>query len=263
MTTHEDPIRQQFLTRLAELEAWLDGQQIPHAVIGGIAVSAYVDGGAAADFHRPGAYQTWQRTPDIDLLVPRANLLAVQAYADASKAAAFSVKMDTAPSQGYIDFRPNARRSYLTHRELHFPVPTELFTPRKVPFLGQEITTLDPRVLLHTFGTIGGVVRKKDVPRIVGLADAIASGAATSRFSEEQCSLFSRYQVARKRRYPMFIGSKHVWEGVQAALPTKAAGALQHHLSPLAQRMIGEMNRGRSHERPPAPRVIPRRNRGR
>jgi hypothetical protein len=259
----KDQVSQQFLTRLAELEAWLDGQQIPHAIIGGLAVSAYVDGGAAADFDRSGAYQKWQRTPDVDLLVPRANLPAVHAYADASKADPFSVKVDTAPSQGYIDFRPNARRSYLTHRELHFPVPTELFTPRKVPLLGQEITTLDPRVLLHTFGTIGGVVRSKDVPKIVSLAETLASGTATSRFSEEQCSVFSRYQVARKRRYPLFIGSKHVWEGVQAVLPTKATGALQHHLSPLAQRVIGQMNRDRSHEQRPAPRVTPRRDRGR
>lgn len=231
MTVQKDRVSQQFLTRLAELEAWLDGQQIPHAIIGGLAVSAYVDGGAAADFDRSGAYQKWQRTPDVDLLVPRANLPAVQ--------------------------------TYLTHRELHFPVPTELFTPRKAPFLGQEITTLDPRVLLHTFGTIGGVARSKDVPKIVSLAEALASGTATSRFSEEQCSVFSRYQVARKRSYPLFIGSKHVWEGVQAVLPTKATGALQHHLSPLAQRVIGQMNRDRSHEQRPAPQVTPRRDRGR
>ena len=52
---------------------------------------------------------------------------------------------------GYIDFRPDAEYSYLTHRQLRFPVPTALFAPRKASFLGQEITTIDPRTLLHTF----------------------------------------------------------------------------------------------------------------
>jgi hypothetical protein len=130
----------------------------------------------------------------------------VQSYADNLRNSDFPVKVETV--DGYTDFRPDAEYSYLTHRQLRFPVPTALFAPRKASLLGQEITTIDPRTLLHMFGTIGGVIRKKDVPKIVGLADAIKSGKAVSRFSERDCEVFSRYMVARKRQYPAFIATK-------------------------------------------------------
>lgn len=122
-------------------------------------------------------------------------------------------------------------------------MPTALFTPRKATLLGQEITTIDPRTLLHTFGTVGGVIRKKDVPKIVALADAIKSGKATSRFSERDCEVFSRYMIARKRRYPVFIASKRTWEGVLGVLPPKASQAIKHHILPGAQQAIRRLNR--------------------
>lgn len=263
MTREPDQIREQFLDRLMDLDTSMTGLGIPYAIIGSLAVSAYVDGGAAAEFARKHAHHGWQRIPDIDLLVPRSTLSEVQRYAETSKAASFSVKIDSAPAQGYIDYRPNAHHSYLTHRELRFPVPSELFESRRVSFLGCEIPTVDPRVLLHTFGTIGGVIRRKDVPKIVRLADAIAAGVAVSTFSEEQCAVFSRYAIARKRRYPVFIAAKQTWEEAQIVIPTRAVRALEHHLLPVAQRIMGEMNRERPGRPPDPPRPPLRRGRGR
>jgi hypothetical protein len=69
---------------------------------------------------------------------------------------------------------------------------------------GVEITTIDPRVLLHTFGTIGGIIRRKDVPKITALAAALESGAAVSRFSEADCAAFARYTEERDLRYPRY-----------------------------------------------------------
>lgn len=243
MSTDNDQVRARFLTRLAELQNWLRQEDIPYAVVGSIAVSAFVDGGASVDFERPRAYHESQKIPDVDLLVPRQALERVKMYAAESKMSDFPVKVDTVAGECYIDFRPTEKRSYLTHGEISFPVPSSLFAPRQAIFLGQEISTIDPRVLLHTFGTIGGVVRKKDVPKIVSLAGAIRSGAAVSRFTEDQCSIFSRFAIARKRKYPVFIASKQTWEGLLAMLPTRATRVIEHHVSPIAQKVIGKMNK--------------------
>lgn len=230
-----------FLDVLEGLEEWLENERIPYAILGSLAVSAYVDHGRSLDFDRPSAYDQTQRRPDIDLLIPRDCVPRVQSYSDSLLHSDFPVKLETV--DGYIDYRPNAEQSYLTHRQLRFPVPSVLFEPRKASFLGQEITTVDPRTLLHLFGTIGGVIRKKDVPKITGLADAIASGKAVSRFNEQDCAVFSRYMAARKRQYPAFIAAKRTWEGVLDVLPPKAGGMLKHHLLPAAQQAIRYLNR--------------------
>jgi hypothetical protein len=111
-------------------------------------------------------------------------------------------------------------------------------------FLGQEITTVDPRTLLHMFGTVGGVIRKKDVPKIVGLADAIRSGRAVSRVTEPDCEVFSRYGVARKRQYPFYIAAKQAWEGLLSRLSPRANAVIKHRVVPVAQHVMGRLIRG-------------------
>jgi hypothetical protein len=220
---------------------------------------------ASVSFDRPGAYDETQKIPDIDLLVPREHAAKLEQYAERSRNSDFPVKIETV--NGYVDYRPDQPHSYLTHRDLKFPVPTELFSPSKAAFLGQEITTVDPRVLLHSFGTIGGVIRKKDVPKIVSLAEAIGSGKAPSRFTENDCAVFSRYMITRKRRYPVFITGKATWEGLLAALPDRATHAIKHHLTPMAQEAIARMNsrntapKATEQARPRTPR-LPFRDRG-
>jgi hypothetical protein len=66
------------------------------------------------------------------------------------------VAIDASGAACFIDLRPGSEQSYLTHRRLRFPVPSDLFAPQPARLAGVEITTIDPRVLLHTVGTIGG-----------------------------------------------------------------------------------------------------------
>ncbi len=94
-----------------------------------MAASAWIDYGASLNFNRPGARDPAERVPDIDLLVPRASLTAVKPYASVSRRAEFPVSIDTFWSECWIDFRPGAERSYLTHRRVRLPVRTELFSP--------------------------------------------------------------------------------------------------------------------------------------
>jgi hypothetical protein len=238
MTAGQDGVREAFLGSLARLETWLKDEVVPHVIIGSLAVSAYVDQGASADFDRPHARDEAERMPDIDLLVPRDSLPRVKAYAEMLRHSDRPVKVDTFASEWDVDFRPDADTSYLTHRKLRFPVSTELFAPRRAVFLGQEITTVDPRTLLHLFGTVGGVIRKKDVAKIEALAGAIGSGRAVSGFGEQDCDVFSRYAVARKRQYPIYITAKQAWEGAVTALPPQAQAAIKRHIVPPAQQIM-------------------------
>lgn len=72
---------------------------------------------------------------------------------------------------------------------------------------------------------------------------SIGSGRAVSRHTEQDCEVFNRFMLARKRQAPMFIAAKTSWEGVLDVVPPKVAGTLKQGLSPTAQRVMGQMNR--------------------
>ena len=237
----------QFLDKLANLEQRLEDKQVPYALFGSLAASAYIDQGQSLDFNRPHAHEPTERVPDIDLLVPRASLERIKPYIDDVRHSDFPVKIDTFWAESWIDLRPDAEYSYLTHREVRLPVRTELFSPCKARLLGQEITTLDPRTLLGLYGTVG-VLRKQDVPRITGLIKAIASGAAPSRFTEQDCKVFDDFMHARKRRYPVFMASKRAWVGLLDTLPQPASRALKHHVQLRANEVFRTMNRRQGRE---------------
>ncbi len=80
-------------------------------------------------FGRPEAFGAVQRCPDIDVLVPRAALDAVREYVRAARSGPFPVAIDASGAACFIDLRPGSEQSYLTHRRLRFPVPSDLFAP--------------------------------------------------------------------------------------------------------------------------------------
>lgn len=235
--------RREFLDALTRMDLWMNSHDIEYRVLGSLAVAAYVDEGRSLDFERVGAADPTQRMPDVDLLVPRDRLALVKSYSESARNAVLPIKLDTVAAEVYIDFRPRHEKSYLIHRRLKFPVPSTIFESRAAHLLGGQIKTIDPRSLLHTFGTIGGVVRQKDVPKMIRLAEAIGRGRAVSRHTEQDCEVFDRFMLARKRQSPMFIAAKTGWEGVLDVLPPTAAGTLKRRLSPTAQRVMGQMNR--------------------
>lgn len=149
-------VQERFLRELAAAELWLRGEGIPHVLVGSLACWAHAGHGVAPVFGLPEAFGAAQRCPDIDVLVPRAALDAVREYARAARNGPFPVAIDASGAACFIDLRPGSDQSYLTHRRLRFPVPSDLFAPQPAWLEGIEITTIDPRVLLHTFGTIGG-----------------------------------------------------------------------------------------------------------
>jgi hypothetical protein len=83
-------------------------------------------------------------------------------------------------------------------------------------------------VLLHTFGTIGGIIRRKDVPKITALAGALESGAAVSRFSEDDCAVFARYAEERDSRYPRYRAFVRLVDEMLEALPPAASSGARY-----------------------------------
>jgi hypothetical protein len=221
--------RVSFLASLARLERWLDAEQIPYAVFGSVAAAAWTDQGASLDFDRLGARDPAEKMPDIDLLVPRASLDRVTRYARAARHGDFPVSIDTFWSECWIDFRPGSQLSYLTHREIRMPVWTGLFAPARARLLGQQVAVLDPRTLLHLYGTVG-VARRRDTARIAALTEALATGTLTSRFTDQDFEAFGSFTVARHHRYPLFFAAKRAWVTLTDALPPRASQALTHHV---------------------------------
>lgn len=239
-----DDARQRFLGELAAAEVWLRNEGIPHAFIGSLACWAHAGPAVTPVFGRAHAFSVVQRCPDIDVLVPRAALGAVTRYSQAAKAGSFPVAIDASGAACFIDLRPDREVSYLTHRRLRFPVPSELFAPRLAQLAETEITTIDPRVLLHTFGTIGGIVRRKDIPKVTALAGALESGVAVSRFSEGDCAVFARYAEERDRRYPLYRVVVWLVDETLEGLPPTASSGVRHCLMPAAKKMLALLNGG-------------------
>jgi hypothetical protein len=221
--------RTAFLASLQRLEQWLAAEQVPYAVFGSVAATAWIDQGASLDFDRLGARHRAERIPDIDLLVPRASLHQVKGYARAARRGDAPVSIDTFWSECWIDFRPDSPLSYLTHRQVRITVPTELFAPSTASLLGQQVAVLDPRTLLRMYDIVG-VTRRKDAPRIAALTGALTSGTLTSRFTGQDCQVFDAFLLARRRRYPLFFAAKRGWVRLTDALPPRASQFLTHHV---------------------------------
>jgi hypothetical protein len=176
------------------------------------------------------------------VLVPRSALSAVREYARAARNSPFPVEIDVSGAACFIDLRPDCEESYLTHRRLRFPVPSALFAPQPAWLAGIEITTIDSRVLLHTFGTIGGIVRRKDGPRVRALADALDSGVASSRFSADDCAVFARYAEERDSKYPRYRHVVQVVDELLEVLPPTASGGVKYWMMPTAKRTLERLN---------------------
>jgi hypothetical protein len=188
-----------------------------------VAAAAWTDHRISLDFDRPGARHPFERIPDIDLLVPRSSLHKAKRYAQAARCGEFPVSIDMFWSECWIDFRPGSRFSDLTHHKVRIAVLTELFAPSTVSLLGQGVSAVDPRVLLHMYGTVG-VTRRKDVPRTTALTAALSSGALASRFDDYDCGAFTSFMTARSRRYLLFFAVKRSW-----CCPTRCRPACLRH----------------------------------
>jgi hypothetical protein len=241
-TSHPAQVQEQFLRELAAAELWLRDEGIPHVLIGSLACWAHAGPCVTPVFGRPEAFGAVQRCPDIDVLVPRAALGAVGKYARAARSGPFPVAIDASGAACFIDLHPHSEHSYLTHRRLRFPVPSDLFAPQPAWLEGVEITTIDPRVLLHTFGAIGGIVRRKDVPKTTALAGALESGAAVSRFCEDDCAAFTRYAEERDSRYPRYRAFVRLADEMLEVLPPAASSGVRYWLMPAAKRTLARLN---------------------
>lgn len=213
--------KRRYVQKLAEAQAWLRSEGIEYRILGSVATSAYLDesGTCSLDFSRHGARGSYQRMPDIDMVVPMKDYLRVKTYRDQLESdTEFPIGIEILPSVCHFDFRPDEETSFITHRDLFTPFPTQLFEPATVEFLGQPLVTVDPRVLLHTYVTLGGMLRDKDWPRALQLGRLIRDCGA-SQFSEAEMMPFHTFLSDRSRIYPSYQRYRIVANWVRYRVP--------------------------------------------
>jgi hypothetical protein len=237
-----------FTAALDALQHWLRAEEIPFAVIGSLACAAWTGQESLARFSRPGGLSRARRYPDIDVLVPRAAVAAVARHARGVRSS-FPVAVDLSGASCFVDLRPDSDMSYLTHRELRYPVPSWLFTPYATRVAGTGIAAVDPRVLLHTFGAVGGIIRRKDAVKVAALTRALESGAAVSQFTGQDCAVFTTFTAERDRRYPHYRGVVRLVDELLEAAPPGAASSIRAFAMPAAKAVVAAMNRTRTRAR--------------
>jgi hypothetical protein len=232
-----------FTAALARLQQWLEAERIPFVIVGSLACAGWTGQDSLARFSRPAAFGRAQRYPDIDVLVPRTAVASVMQYSRAARSGPFPVAVDVSGAACFIDLRPDCEVSYLTHRQLRFPVPSGLFAPRPARVAGTPITTIDPRVLLHTFGAIGGIIRHKDMVKVTALTGALETGMAVSLFSGQDCAVFTEFTGERDRRYPRYRVFVRLVDDVLEAAPPGFASGIRYFVMPAAKTTVAAMNR--------------------
>jgi hypothetical protein len=237
-----------FTAVLDALQHWLRTEAIPFAVIGSLACAAWAGQDSLARFSRPGGLSRTRSYPDIDVLVPRAAVAAVARHSRDVRSS-FPVAVDLSGASCFIDLRPDSDMSYLTHRQLRYPVPSRLFTPCATRVAGTGISAVDPRVLLHTFGAVGGIIRRKDTAKVTALTGALESGTAVSQFTEQDCAVFAAFTAERDRRYPHYQGVVRLVDELLEAAPPGAASTIRAFMMPAAKAMVTAMNRTRAQAR--------------
>lgn len=235
-----------FTAALAALQQWLRTEEIPFVIIGSLACAAWTGQDSLARFTRPGGLSRTRRYPDIDVIVPRTAVASVIRHARTVRSSTFPVAVDVSGAACFIDLRPDSDVSYLTHRRLRYPVPSRLFTPCATQVAGTIITAIDPRVLLHTFGAIGGIVRRKDAVKVAALAVALEADPAVSLFSEQDCAVFGAFAAERDCRYPRYRTFVHLVDELLEAAPPGAASSIRSLVMPAAKATVAAMNRTRA-----------------
>ena len=232
-------LQEPFLERVNDAQDWLERQGIEYRFVGSLATSAYLDAGTKSlDLNRQDAYTRDQRVPDLDLLVPKDALSVVKAYGEElMRDEDCPVNVDLYIASCYIDFQPDAEDSFLTHKKLRVPVNNKLFAPTEQTVLGQPIITVDARTLFHTYVTAGGMLRDKDMPKIMGLARTIRD-SEISQHAESEYSPFHDFIAARQEAYPLFLATKRGWEFTLSHLPKTARRAAVHYVIPRVQQLF-------------------------
>lgn len=151
----------------------LDARDIDFRVVGSLASHALIRsaGGEPSPlrFQRPYAIEASQALPDIDIIVPRENYGDLKQMREELAEAEISVSLGLAASRTEIDFRPGEDASYLTHGETQFRVSNEVMQPQYLPVGTTWVRTLSLDTHLHTYGTFGGLIRRKDLATVKAL----------------------------------------------------------------------------------------------
>lgn len=140
---------------------------IDYRILGSVGVAATLDETAVGPYTLDTSRKTdipVKRYPDLDILVPRSQLaktIRVQGRLIDDPEA--PVHLGIANNFETFDFRPGEETSYLRYKNVKVPVKTEIFDPVDAEYHGVKVVTVDPRTLLHTFVTIGGGLRDKDI----------------------------------------------------------------------------------------------------
>lgn len=187
--------RHAFTETLAMVQERLKGEEIDFRIIGSVATAAYTD--SPLDFNRIDALAPAGRIPDIDIIAPVETLPWLRAYRDQLLRTAFPVGLGiTAAST--IDFRPDETYSYAQYGNLRVGLSSGLFESVQRTFSGVSITTVYPRTLFHTYVTVGGQLRSKDI----GKARQLQRLALPGQPAEEAYGGFHTFIRSRRQGIP-------------------------------------------------------------
>ena len=161
-----------FKGALFNLQTELQRKGVPFLVVGSIAVSSYT--GEELDFDRNWILSEDKATPDIDLIVPRANIVDALTLRERYLKRPIPVKVGLGIPLSKVDYLPDSNYSFLTPRGVVLPFENNLVEPVQSHFEDVPIITVSPMTLYQGIGVFGSKIRKKDHERGIALRDKYA-----------------------------------------------------------------------------------------
>ncbi|MDQ3093607.1 MAG: hypothetical protein M3Q70_00310 [bacterium] len=184
----------QYSEQYAHTKEFFDERGVLFYSIGSVAASAYL--GTSLDLHRPSPDPAMQ-VPDLDIVVPRADLPLAREYRERLARTDFPVRVGLAiPSQA-VDWHPENDVSFLMSGKKVVPVDSDILTPVNESSHYGMVRTVDPRVLSEHYGIVMGRIRPNDELVIQGLSEV--AKARGSYINEDRLKPFEVHRENQLR----------------------------------------------------------------
>jgi hypothetical protein len=210
---------------------WLDRLGVEYRALGSSATASHLGEGylESIDLERTSLTRRAALRPDLDVVVPIRDYPSVtSAWRRECDRRQPAIDIEFLPSVCHFDFQPTADSSFLIHREHRVRFETRLFAAVITNVGGQDIVTLDPRVLLHTYVVLGGMLRSKDWAGALGLARLIRDHPERTQFTESDLRSFHQFLASRTMMYPSYRRYRSVANYLRTRIPESLHQELVH-----------------------------------
>ena len=217
-----ESVKDSFLEVLNDLKENTSRMGFEHRVIGSIGLEVY-------NIFRPNYYRQARydinSVPDIDILVPRADLKAARELRSEMQNSKFPVKLGLAIPTLQVNMLPGESLSALTLGKQRVKVDSKIFKATNRQLSGVDVTTVPVETLRHIYSHLPSPLNDKYSQKLALFDDSI--GADRLHHPDDPLDAFHKYSDLASQYTPVYQRAGAVFDFFEKKLPP-AVGERAH-----------------------------------